>query len=390
MHSEAQEAKANALCALLDREPEALAAALEGVEPEELPYVHWKGDSYFSVWGTVLAVAAAKNKTAHMALLLDRGWDLEGGVHPEQCASWDLGTNPASPLSAAIVGGSTEAARLLRERGARSWDCGTVCRTALLLLDMEDGRYVPCIRAALGLEEDADIRRELLRRVPPHWIIAICTPEELRVCLRSGRHDAAELVRTIQTVDSYRSVSHAYQKLLILSEEAPEGFREQRELKLLLTGALTIAYCISPPVWEETGLALLARWRELSGPERDVSAALPFLWREQPKEARRTLGMLGEGASALRADGAWFAAFREEGSRNGAVILDALTEMYVSEEGREEFLEHFACHQNQLLQILRAKLLDRELALAAAERAITRTKNPALRAKLLVELHTIV
>ena len=386
MYSEEQQEKANALCDLLAYEPEKLAAALEGVEPEKLPWVWHEGNGYFDVLGSVLAVAAAKNRTAHMTLLLDRGWDVEGGVGPEWMTSRNLGTSPASPLSAAILGGSVEAARLLLERGAKSWDCAAVCRTALLLLDWEDGRYVPCIRTALGLGEDADVRGELLRRVPPHWILENCTPEDLRVCLRSRRHDAADLVRTIQMTGSRSAGNAPFHKLLVLSEEAPEGFRELRERDQLLSAALTVANCMIPAEWNELDLAMLAQWRELSGSVRDISAALHFLQTGRPEDARTTLTLLKKGADELIADANAFLFYGEDGNRNNGMILRALTRMYVPEDCRENFLDRVASHPDLLLRILRAHLLDRELEHAAVARAVSNTKNIKTRTKLLAEL----
>ncbi len=391
MYSEEQQAKANALCELLDREPEELAAALEGVEPEKLPWVWHKGNGYFDVLGSMLAIAAAKNRTVHMTLLLDRGWDVEGGVGSEWMTSHNLGTSPASPLSAAILGGSVEAARLLLERGAKSWGCAAVCRTALLLADWEDGRYVPCIRTALGLGEDADVRGELLRRVPPHWILENCTPEDLRVCLRSRRHDVADLVRTIQMTSSHSAGNAPFHKLLVLSEEAPEGFQELRERDQLLSAALTVANCMIPAEWNELDLAMLAQWRELSGSVRDISPALHFLqWHDDPKDARRTLGMLREGADELIADANAFLFYGEDGSRNNGLILRALTRMYVPEDCREKFLDRVASLPDLLLRILRAHLLDRELTAEAAARAgvwtVENVKSLKRRTRLLAEL----
>lgn len=389
MDLEEQQSKENALLDLLDREPEELAAALEGVKPGELSHAWWECSAHFNVYGSLLAAAAEKNRTAHLTLLLDQGWDIEGGVDSREVFSLDWGTSPATPLSAAILGGSVEAARLLLERGAKSWDCCTVCRTALLMLDEGDGRYVPCIRTVLGLGEDADVRGELLRRVPPHWIVAQCTPEELRACLRSRRHDVSELVQTIRLICSPRSGSHPYRKLLILSEDAPEGFRERGELDMLLFEALMIADCMIPKRWEELGLAMIARWRELSGPVRDISIAMHFLRNSKPEDARQILGMLGDGADALIADGGRFGGPYDSESRNDGMILSALTKIYVSEERREIFLDYLAVHPDQLLRILRAHMLDGELELAAGVRAVVQTKSPGKRIELLTELNQI-
>ena len=386
----AEEEKAAELLGLLDREPEVLAAALEGVEPGELPDVEWRGGDLLWVWGTLLTVAAARNLTGHMAVLLDRGWDAEGGIGPGETWQMDL-FNPATPLSAAILGCSLEAIQLLLEHGAASWGSKTVCRTALILLHMKDGQYIPCIRAALGLGEEADVQREIVSRVPPHWLVGDCTPEELRNCLRSREHPVPELAEAVRQIVSYRSVNYPFDKLLILSEEAPEAFREPEELDTLLSVAFRMANCMSPPLWEERNLAMLERWRAISGPVRDISRALHFLQNGRPEDACFSLELLGKDAEALVAEGSHLLPFLPHYSpdANDGLILSALTAVYLSKTGLENLKEHFTSQPELLLRAIRLRLLDRELLLAAGAGAVVQAKKPRLRARLLTELEKL-
>ena len=323
--------------------PARFEALLDACQPGEYP-AHWTSGDEISLYATVLAVAAAQNRTEHMRILLNHGWNADSagfaaedalgcwgyleshltiaeefGSAPFSMVSWRCDTGifadpeqngqskkahrlleRVTPLAAAILCGSADAARLLRESGARTVESSAVCAAAVLALRSGSERHRQCVCLAFGMPENTTAEDVLRTQAMPISAYAdLCTAEQL--CQRLGgapctAEDIRTAVQIITDTQLYVTVLEPEDKLLALSEYYPELFREGEMLDALLHMALRGKHINKPPFflerWKEPEPRLLARWRELAGPERNVTAALSFLSEE-------LLTRLSEGGGTL-------------------------------------------------------------------------------------------
>ena len=191
--------------------PRLFGAILECCEPGEyaatdisVPYPE-RQDRQLLVSGTLLTLAAAMDRPEHMAILLEKGWDINSAAPTSEQALYDM-YNPmmfqetgwrrpdseirccaregddaetvpewqilrATPLAAAIVAGSLGAVRLLRAHGGVKGTEHPAVSCAAAEAMHGTQRQRECLRLALGLRSRADdtdgMARELLANHAP-------------------------------------------------------------------------------------------------------------------------------------------------------------------------------------------------------------------------------
>lgn len=317
----------------------------------------WTCELRSSVTGTVLLVAAAQNRTEHVELLLRRGWDVDDaddaaaearlcfgyraqsltvaeGFGADHYGALSLSFDrdrlgfrdesrsaahypfhryllSATPLAAAILCGAEDAVRLLRRRGAKLTESSAVCAVSVLMLTIGGEAQRRCVRLAFGLGED-EAPEAILTRFPlPLCTFAdICTAEQLRLRLSGAPCEAEDLRRTVQLLmagtDRCGEKEEApvalspEAKMAAICEAYPDAFRPYPARCDLLLLAMRGKYVPDPPYMLERWLhpepTLLAAWRRVSGPVRDITCALGFLISMSEEELLPVL-------DALAADG---------------------------------------------------------------------------------------
>ena len=176
--------------------PRLFGAILECCEPGEyaatdisVPYPE-RQDRQLLVSGTLLTLAAAMDRPEHMAILLEKGWDINSAAPASEQALYDM-YNPmmfqetgwrrpdseirccaregddaetvpewqilrATPLAAAVVAGSLGAVRLLRSRGGVKGTEHPAVSCAAAEAMHGTRRQRECLRLALGLRSRTD------------------------------------------------------------------------------------------------------------------------------------------------------------------------------------------------------------------------------------------
>ena len=304
------------LSAALHCSPELFRAVLEHCAPGEHGATEqWKLGSatrYVNVTGTILTLAAAMNKVAHMRILLRRGWDVNsdspasaqallclgwngqpffapdalpgGGVHQSRLTFGAAEYNsfqktiakPTSvidcctPLAAAILCGSEDAVRLLlRQKGVRKESSGAVCAAALAAL-RESPEQRACVRLAFRLKSDmydvAGMRRELLTEHTPELsaIAEACNLREFTQRLK-GKPCTREQLRAAADVLMHRNCKMREKKMLRMVTLYPELCEEQDMRDDLLN--LSLYGWGGQSACDE----LLRCWKKACGEVRDIS-----------------------------------------------------------------------------------------------------------------------
>ena len=335
------------LCAALECTLKLFCALLDHCAPGEYASItSWKlptGEGFVEVKGSILTLAAAMDKTAHMNVLLERGWDVNASslasvqalrehapsffgsnvpAHTAEsrmiCAEAELhevhGTSlmhekwrieHLTPLAAAIACGSVRAVWILMMApGVVTLKSSAVCRAAVLSL--RAGLYNRrCVCTALGMKnlshDPERFARTLLEQYAliPSAIADLCSVQEFAQRLKGVPCTARELCEAAEAL-AHGKTAHNAEKLLKLTEICPATGVEQRVLDAVLFRAF------SPSDATDTQKKLLERWKLLSGEVRDISGLDPEsiamrLAFGTYKELKEQLAQLGEGGS-LRAD----------------------------------------------------------------------------------------
>ena len=339
--------------------PQLFGAILERCEPKEYAETNFcvphpeREDRVLLVSGTVLTLAAAKNKPRHMELLLEKGWDVNSAAPASEQAlydvcdgrSWDDWRREDSsiacitqhndfkpvweiprvtPLAAAIIAGSTGAVRLLKSHGgAMGVEHPSVGCAAVLALHGTQRQRV-CLRLALGLHSRADdtdgMRRELLVNHAPELevVASYGTTEEfaLRIsaapCPPEGLRAAAELLL---------SDADGKEKLFLLLDRFPALEAEQSVRNRILDGIVSRMLAGQPCD------ALLERLQrggmcDLTGLDRSLVVEIAG---RDANELQAILSRLGEGAAlCAEAEKAWLfpIQFPERFSKQDKRLLD--------------------------------------------------------------------
>lgn len=346
----------------------------EYVQYDRLPHPEQDG-LYLHIKGTILTLAAARDKPRHMELLLEKGWDVNSAAPASAQAVYDYcgdmpflapsdnsilcsgQTDPSdgpvswtishpTPLAAAMVCGSKSAVRaLLRRGGVKKLEHTAVCRAAVAALHGSKEQR-ECLSLALGLRSGADdpdgMARELLGRHMPcvAAVADLCTPEELALCLEGANCRREELYAAADaltrrfdpdsphspTPDNQDTLADSDKKLFILLDRCPELERETRVrdemLNAILSRILTKKPCKK----------LLERWKAACGGVRDLSGAqFNLVSRIDAENAGKILAVLGEGGSLCAStESDWFAQWKDK--RFLSVCLDRVS-AYRTETG---------------------------------------------------------
>lgn len=429
------------LSAALHCSPKLFRAVLEHCKPGEYAATEqWKlpvlNTRYVNLTGTILTLAAAMNKPAHISILLRRGWDVNSASPASAQALLSLGWNcigfdntqqsrlifgaaeynsyqktiprpswtieGCTPLAAAIACGSVDAMRLLlRQKGVQKETSRAVCAAALTALH-EGLEQRECVQAAFQLKSElfdgAGMRRELLRSG---------APEPATVAKFSGLCDFTERLKAVRCTR---------EQLRAAVEVLAEDFCGKREKKLLRMLSLypelaeeqsirdtLLSFYLCWTGGERTSTELLRAWQKACGEVRDISGMATFHLGQSTKvaECRKIFAALGEGGVLCAAsESAWLEAWNDrphmsvlteyvrfyrtaaEGISHLAVlILDQhdpkfLREMLgrgvLSDEPRDEMLAYIAGKANA--PMLRAVLL---AAPACQSDCDTREPTPA-------------
>ncbi len=418
------------LTAALQCSPGLFRAVLDRCAPGEYACVEqWKLENvlhnrYVNVIGTVLTLAAAMDKTAHMRILLGRGWDVNsaspasaeavnrqsGGCFAPLMMFGAGGTgglaksvvtvgsaeynsvfktivntvwtsDSCTPLAAAIACGSVAATRLLlRQPGVLIEGSSAVCAAALAALH-EGPKQQECLKLAFRLKSEVfrtdDLTRELLReRAVDLTVVArSCNLREFTMRLKGVRCTREELRAATEALQSW-GVKKSEKKLLRLIAAHPELGEEQKIRDLVLNQYLRGGG------GQSAARELLSCWKRLCGELRDITGVQSYFGDIAVR--RDKLDALGEGGTlCAAAESAWLCDWR------GSEALTALTDRVRFYRAAGEGISNLAISILDLndLRALRRMaqrgLLDGEprgelLAYAAQEKSA-----PALRAALL-------
>lgn len=294
--------------------------------------------------GSFLLLAAAKNRPRQVRVLLERGYDCNGAgigldwrlqasrtingdavpAYAQYCAACgnrldvdhgkDTWSVPcATPLTAALLCGSLDAARVLLDwPGVWRAESSVVCRAAVLVLE----------KAAAGLFslEQQAAQREILQRIfcpdraelpereaffrtfhlHPASFVDICTAHTLRCQLEGGRcteEEARQMLELLGKEDKAQPLDSARaEKLLLLKQFFPKVCRQPWTAGVFLREALRRI------VEGRPHQRMLRAWMELCGEERDLTWAGERLWEMDRKTLRQFLEEAGHGG-ALVMDG---------------------------------------------------------------------------------------
>ena len=390
------------LCAALDCTLKLFYALLDHCAPGEYASeTSWKlptGEGFVKVKGSILTLAAAMDKTAHMNVLLERGWDVNASspasvqalckhvpsffdrfdrnvpAHTAEscmiCAEAELhkvhGTSLMyekwrieylTPLAAAIACGSVRAVwMLMMAPGVVTLKSSAVCRAAFLSL--RAGLYNRrCVCTALGMKnlshDPERFARTLLEQYAliPAAIADLCSVQEFAQRLKGVPCTAQELCEAAEALTHGKTEPDA-KKLLKLTEICPAAGAEQRVLDAVLICALYLSDDA------DTQKKLLERWKLLSGEVRDISgpdsdSIAMHLAFGSYKGLKELLTQLEDGGS-LCADksSAWLSVF--ENSTQSLTYLLEHVRFYSAVPNRVSTLTHLILKKKDLRLLRKA------------------------------------
>lgn len=327
----------------LDCSPELFRQVLEHCAPGEHTYgwtIGKDGDgrdrtSYIFGRGSLLLLAAMANRPAHVRVLLEHGYDCNGaglelasnrnfmsgslpayGTYGGACGSelqvygpaWEVDVSCATPLSAALLCGSLDAAEeLLCWPGVWKGESSAVCRAAVMVLEgltekalpqerrnaqPEVLRQVFCPERESLPDQEAFLRASFLQ---PVSFLDFCSVKTLRCQLEGGlckEEDARYMLELLERQDSYYNSTPTRAlagKLLLLKRFFPRGCREPWATGVFLREALR--RCIAGERYK----SLLTAWKQLCGRERDLTWIRDLPFDLDSRDLRRFLESAEEG-----------------------------------------------------------------------------------------------
>ena len=281
----------------------ALLDACEGTDLGSLRAHFCDGTEWMLVGDSSLAAAAAfRDRPEHLALLLERGVDPNGGtfLSPMVALGEQIRPVQTTVLAAAVAAGSTDCAALLLARPGIKTDDPGLRQTVLSVLyaGNEGGRLCPwwaaqaVLRRILGIENDiASLLREPRPEELTDWVEAQTLAAPLPLLeewIASGLWGEKELCRAVHALRraaEHCGIYYAYQKMSFY-EPLVKGDR--------VLSLLTAATRRFPQLWRRTetaDLLLLSfdrfSWgaadipQDLSGLRETLPASLTVSFRRQ-------------------------------------------------------------------------------------------------------------
>lgn len=293
--------------------------------------------------GSILLLAAMMDRPGQAAMLLEKGYDVNGAglnladtlrrdgrcvgeavlyygrysgtvgthlhvMHPHHPT---VGISCATPLSAALLCGSLETAEvLLRCEGVWKEKSTAVCRAAVMALEGMTCGALPETRQQNQLEilrrifcpelECLPERETFLRSVylQPSCFVDFCRTETLRCQLESGfctEQDAREMLDILSS-NMWRMAEYDRKragKLLLIKKYFPKLCREDWAKGIFLRECV---HRIREKVPYQT---VLNAWKQMSGKERDLTWVGSDLWALGWTKLSRFLQEAGEGGTLI-------------------------------------------------------------------------------------------